>query len=317
MWPRGGPMANGARHYDRKIFRLIFILNRLEAERRVTSTDMAREFNVSLRTVQRDIELLNMTGFPIVNFDKGIHGFAEGFSLKKLMLSSEQASLMTFLFEISRSLGAKFEDSFRDIFSKLIAKEFEAVYYAKIPSGVKLKADDGNLARLERAVAERRRTEIVYSKPGKKAAYTLEPMKIAFFDGFWYLISIDTTAKKLIKSRIDYIKNIRLLDSCFTPRHGLKTMLDESVNIWFAEKPAKRVRLKVAAAAAPYFEAKCHFPRQKIKRRLRDGSIEIETSVSHNMEVMPTVLCWLPHIKVVQPRGLKTELTKLIRSYLK
>ncbi|MBU0896722.1 MAG: HTH domain-containing protein, partial [Candidatus Omnitrophica bacterium] len=53
--------------YDKKIFRLLFILNKLETRKKVSTSDLAKEFNVSLRTVQRDIELLSMAGFPLIS----------------------------------------------------------------------------------------------------------------------------------------------------------------------------------------------------------------------------------------------------------
>ena len=109
--------------YDKKVFRLFSILNQLDSREKVSTSELAREFNVSLRTVQRDIVLLNTTGFPIIPLEKGYHSFIEGFSLKKMMLTREEASLLSFLHDISKSLGEKFEDSFSRILKKVVSKE--------------------------------------------------------------------------------------------------------------------------------------------------------------------------------------------------
>lgn len=308
-------MSSGKGNYDKKIFRLFYILNKIDSAKTVSTDKLAKEFNVTRRTVQRDIELLNMTGFPLVN-SEGVHSFAEGFSLKKMMLSSEEASLISFLYEIAASLGDKFERSFADIFRKLISRDADAVYYAKIPDGVKIKSGDKNLCLLEKAIEKHTKVEILYAKPGRKTVHRLEPLKIVFFDGFWYLLSICERKRELVKSRVDYIKSVKPLKEYFTPSPGLKVILDESVNIWFSEKPDKKVMLKVSGVAAPYFEARCHFPRQRIKKRHKDGSIIIETKISHRMEVIPTVLAWMPHISVISPKNIRDDIKHIISEYL-
>ena len=49
--------------YDKKIFRLVYILNKLSNREKITTANLSHEFNVTVRTVQRDLELLSMTGF--------------------------------------------------------------------------------------------------------------------------------------------------------------------------------------------------------------------------------------------------------------
>jgi len=93
--------------YDKKIFRLWTILNKLDTGGVVYTAKLAKEFNVSIRSVQRDVELLNMVGFPVVSCGKGCYGFVEGFSLKRIMISEEDASLLSFLYEIAKKIGTK------------------------------------------------------------------------------------------------------------------------------------------------------------------------------------------------------------------
>jgi biotin operon repressor len=63
------------RRYDKRLFRLFNILRRLQPEGAVVSKDeLAREFNVSEKTIQRDIEILQMSGEDI-NYDKEKKGY--------------------------------------------------------------------------------------------------------------------------------------------------------------------------------------------------------------------------------------------------
>ena len=253
--PKGVMSMRIANHsYDKKIFRLLYILNKLDKERALTSGELAEEFNVSLRTVQRDIELLNMTGFPLVNMEKGSYSFAEGFSLKKMMVTPDEACLIPCFYELAKTFGERFEHSFKNILNRMLSKESASIYYAKIPEGVKIKHDK-IVTDLESAIRNNNKIKIKYIKPDRKDHRILEPLKIALYDGFWYLLSVSDKEKALVKSRIDYIKTVTETGERFMPMTGFDMLLDESVNIWFEGKP-KTARLKVSAEAAPYFEAR-------------------------------------------------------------
>ena len=303
--------------YDKKVFRLFFILNQLDSRKKVSTNELAREFNVSLRTVQRDIVLLNTTGFPIISFEKGFHSFMEGFSLKKMMLTKEEASLLSFLHDISKSLGEKFENSFSNILKKVVSKEQDSAFYVKLPEGAKISKDYPFVKDLEKAVKNNVKIELQYKTPEKEGYYKVSPLKIIFFDGFWYLLAQVDSKELIIKFRLENITNVALLDEYFIPPRNLSTFLDQSVNIWFTEKRDKQVVLKVDKEAASYFKQQVYFPLQKITKENRDGSLRIETKICHNEEILRIIFRWIPYVHVVKPKELKIEVGNIVKGYLK
>ena len=302
--------------YDKKVFRLFFILNQLDSRKKVSTGELAREFNVSLRTVQRDIVLLNTTGFPIISFEKGYHSFMEGFSLKKMMLTKEEASLLSFLHDISKSLGEKFEDSFSSILQKVVSKEQDSAFYVKLPEGSKISKDYPFIKNLEEAVKNNVKIELQYKTPEKEGDYKVCPLKIIFFDGFWYLLTRVDGKVWIIKFRLENIINVSLLDEYFIPPRNLSTFLDQSVNIWFTEKRDKQVILKVDKEAARYFKQQVYFPLQKIVKENRDGSLRVETKICHNEEILRIIFRWIPYVHVVKPKDLKIEVEEIVKGYL-
>lgn len=62
------------RSYDRKLLRLFFVLNELSTNRAARTKDLAQELNVSVRTMQRDITLLQMTG-ECIDYDGGTRAY--------------------------------------------------------------------------------------------------------------------------------------------------------------------------------------------------------------------------------------------------
>lgn len=64
--------------YDKKFHRLIATIYRLGTVGSVATGDLAREFNVHVRTIQRDLHLIERGGFPLTKTFSGWR-FVEGF----------------------------------------------------------------------------------------------------------------------------------------------------------------------------------------------------------------------------------------------
>ncbi|TYS86278.1 YafY family protein [Rossellomorea aquimaris] len=56
-----------------KVERLLAIIIKLLNTNRITAKKLAEEFEVSVRTIQRDIDSINLAGIPIVSY-KGSNG---------------------------------------------------------------------------------------------------------------------------------------------------------------------------------------------------------------------------------------------------
>jgi predicted DNA-binding transcriptional regulator YafY len=311
-------MPKKNKNYDKKIFRLLFALNRLDRGGKVSTRELSKEFNVSQRTVQRDLELLNMAGFPLAALDdKGQHAFADGFSLKKLMLTKEEASLLSFMLEVSKSLGRDFEESFGQLLKKVLSPEAEPMFYAKIPDGIKMDKQYPFMNDLKSAVKNRNKVEIHYVTEEKDSRFIAHPFKVIFFDGFWYLLVRTDEDARIIRLRLECIKEVKPSSGHFKVPANLKTMLDESINIWFSDQRNKKVTLKVDKEAAKFFKAKKYLPLQKITNENKDGSLTVETMVAQDMEVLPTILLWIPYVRVITPDKLALDIKDIITDYLK
>jgi len=301
--------------YDKKMLRVWTILNKLNTEKKVITEDLAREFNVSVRTVQRDIGLINVAGFLLVSNERGHYSFMEGFSLGKVALSEEEASLLSVLYEIARSLGSNFETSFRDIFRKILDGDKDLFYYVKMPEGEKLNKEYPFMDQIKDAIENYRKLELYYVAE-KKKKHKVDPLKIILFGGFWYLLARIDGKEWIVKFRLDKIKKMKILDEEFEEPENLRLLLDESLNIWFSDERDKKIVIKVDECVSDYFRKQKFFPMQKIKKKNKDGSLLLESKVGDFMEVIPNILKWIPHVTVVEPADLKKEIKTRIRRYL-
>ena len=123
------------KQYPTTVERLLTILSLLDKGKSVATVELAQDLGVTQRTVQRDIALLGRCKYPIWEKKPGRYAFVEGFSLRKVELTEEQASLMSFMGDIALSLGSKFESSFHDLFKRLMTKNMDTPFYAKLSVG--------------------------------------------------------------------------------------------------------------------------------------------------------------------------------------
>lgn len=300
------------------IERLITMLSILDKGKSISSREIAETLDVTQRTVQRDLKVLHDAGYPIQDLDNGRYQFVEGFSLRKVALSEEQASLMSFMFEIASSLGKTFEDSFKDLFKRVMAKDLYSPFFAKVQSKQKPLPATSEVKYLESAILESNRIHLRYvSATQVEKEYCLEPLKMAFFDGFWYLIAIKKGEKQIQKYRLDRIKNVDILEESFAPSVNIDKILADSVNVWFDEVRGGRVLILVTPEAAQFYRDREYFPLQKIVEERKDGSIVIETFPAHPDEILHLVMHWIPCLTVLEPADFKVKVRETVEGYLK
>ncbi|HEY6899718.1 MAG TPA: YafY family protein, partial [Puia sp.] len=89
-----------------RIDRLHAILTHLQSKKKVTAQEMADRFNISLRTVYRDVKALDESGVPVIGEAGTGYTIMEGYRLPPVMFTREEASALL--------LGAKLAEQFTD-----------------------------------------------------------------------------------------------------------------------------------------------------------------------------------------------------------
>ena len=268
--------------------------------------------DVTERTIQRDLRDIELGGFPISKAAPGVYKFIEGFSLKKMNLTDEEASLLLVLKDIVEPLGELFQKPFELLRQKVLRFPEESPFYIKMPSGSQYK--ESKITRvLEKGIIDHTEVRMtLVADPKRKLNYELKPLKIMNYDGFWYLLGINAY-KEVRKFRLDRILDAINTDKSFKITKNIQKMLAESHNIWFGEKRDKVVSFIVPAQFAPYFKQKDYFPMQKIRKTQKNGDILVETRVCNYREIIPTVLSWLEHITLVSPADFKQIIRQILR----
>ena len=118
-------------NYDTILTRLTVILSRLNDGEALSVTELAKEFNVSERTIQRDLNE-RLISFPIYQ-EKKKWKMQEGYRLEK-STSIEDAVVLDIMEKLIEGAGRKFSMKAERLLSKIKNQSFNLFYVITPPS---------------------------------------------------------------------------------------------------------------------------------------------------------------------------------------
>ena len=283
--------------YDKILTRLTIILSRLNDGEALSVTELAKEFNVSERTIQRDFNE-RLVSFPVYQ-DKKKWKMMDGYKLEK-STSIEDAVVLDIMEKLIEGAGKKFSMKAEHLLSKIKNQSFNP-FYAKLDMediGDKLK----EVQQLESAIKSKQEIQCVYNFGDFSKTIDLKPLKIANYEGFWYLIALDARNDLLKKYYLKNIKQITIKEKNFSIDSSLDELLENAISVWFNEDvDPYRVTLELSSEIAKYFKRKPLSKTQRVEELREDGSMVVSVEITDDMEIIPIVKYWMPHIKVIDP----------------
>ena len=302
---------------DDKITRLLYVLNCLD-KGEVNLKKLADEMGVALRTVQRYITTIQEAEFPVYDIRPGVYTFVDGFNLSKMQISAREAGVLAFLSDIANTLGNDFSDAYKGLCRRITAPNQDNPFFLKIAKG--LNFEDTPLTQtLRQAIRKKKYLLVNYKSQTSKTEkqHFVIPIKIAWYEGFWYLVCLGKD-ERIFKFRLDRILKAEQQKKSFNiDDKKFSELLNRSVNIFFEGERNISVTLQVAAQVAHYFRQREYFPEQKIIKESKNGNLTLTTKISKPEEILMIIFHWLPHIKVISPKEIKTAVKNTITGYLK
>lgn len=210
----------------KRLSRLTAILTQLQTKRLLTATSLADKFNVSVRTIYRDIRALEQAGVPIVTEDGKGYTLMEGYKIPPIMFSENQANALI----LAEQLVLKTKDnSFIKDYSEAIEK-IKAVLRQDTKDKANLIADrtrfeyytnrertSSNLSEMQFALANFILVKIEYTNEANQTTTRLiEPFALLSTEN-WLLVAWCRMRNEFRSFRLDRIQRFQLLSENFTP----------------------------------------------------------------------------------------------------
>lgn len=223
-----------------RIDRVTAILIQLQSKRVVKAQEIADRFNISLRTVYRDVKTLEEAGIPIIG-EAGIgYSVMEGYRLPPVMFTREEATA----FLTAEKLIDKLTDqSTREFYKtalfkiKSVLRLTERDHIEQIEENIAVidspyfKGPKDNTAYLQQilqAIGTKQVINIDYfaEHSQEKTNRNIEPIGIFLMGRYWYLIGWCCLRKDYRTFRVDHIRYLSITAIRFEQEHpSLKTFL--------------------------------------------------------------------------------------------
>lgn len=307
-------------------YRRLVALDKLIRDRRFPNClTFASDYEVSQKTVQRDVDYLrDQMGAPI-EYDrerKGFHYTDPTWSLSTLPLT--EGELLTVLLAsrvaeqyrgspVARSLHSVFKRLSEllpanvDIAPELLHNRFTFT----APPSRPLREDIWTA--VVRGLMAQRALHMVYrpfdadtTRKGK--ASHVQPYHIANLQGEWYLFGVHAGHEDVRQFAIGRIESAVVTDESFTvPRDfDVRTLLDGSFARFTSYRDPVTVRLRFDAEVADWVAERQWHARQ-VLRRCKSGEVELSFPAKGLYEVQRWVLSWGRHARVLAPSQLAAD----------
>ena len=297
--------------YDKALTRLRIILQRLNEGEALSVKELASEFNVSTRTIQRDFNEKLVSSYPIYQDNKKWK-MQDGYKIEKIR-DIEDKIVLDIIEKITDSIGGNFKAKSKKLLEKLKNNEYNPIYAKLNIEDISNRLDDINL--LETAIKEKKEIKCQYSYENGRYDTTLQPLKIVNYEGFWYLVALRD--EEVRKYYLKELSNITLTDTTFTVDTKIDELLQNSISIWFNQyNEPFEVKLFASKDISKYFQRR-PLPTQSTFSLNEDGSMEFIVKITHEMEILPIVKYWIPHLHILEPIWLKDIIKKDLQTYLK
>jgi len=264
--------------------RIVSILIQLQSKKIVKAQELAHRFEVSLRTIYRDIRTLEASGVPIYS-EAGVgYALMEGYRLPPVMFTREEVSS----FIAAEKLMQKFTDPtlgthYASAMFKLksVLRSTDKDYLSNIESRVVMQTAEplfgdnspNTLAVLFESIAEKKQILLSYKTFDKEETTqrNIEPVGVFHDHNCWYFLGYCHLRRDYRQFRTDRILEIKKTELDFSIEHdSLETYLNKT------EKtiPTTKVRILVEKKIAKYlaFERKYH---GFVSEKEVDGQIEM------------------------------------------
>lgn len=274
----------------------------------MTITELAKELDVSTKTIQRDL-YDNLKNFGAI---KEGRTWKIDPKLQEDNLASNEKMILGILDEMAKGAGKIFYSKAHSLLSQ-VTQQLEHPIFANI-NGEYL--EEKSIALFEQIeLAIKQKVEIKFDYENYN--FHVKPLKLAFFDGFWYLLALHIGEKEVFKKyHLKTIKNVQILENNFEIPQIVENRLRYANSVWFNLDEQFVVRLFIDKNIKKYFERK-PLRGQTIVGEDKDGSIEIEIKLTHEMEIIPLILWYIPYIKVLEPQWLAADVKSRVQEYLK
>jgi len=306
----------GMAKYDR----LLFILNLLRTRRNLTAALLARECDVTERSIYRDMIALSEANIPIY-YHNG-YKLASDLFLPALNFDFDEYTCLRLALESSplrktgkysgvlKRIGAKVEAGLSQAVKERRKNAVNATHI-DIETSIEEKRAARFYGVIEQAASERRCLKLEYdSVESGETSRIVEPHFIIFRGRAFYFVAFCRLRRELRTFRLERVQNIELLAERFTPQRGITPDSYFEGSWELGGGDPVEVVVRFTGSAAKRVASVVHHARE-IKQRERNGDVVYRVTVRGIDEIQRWILGFGDQAVVQEPMRMRENLSRI------
>ncbi|EQB89599.1 putative DNA-binding transcriptional regulator YafY [Clostridium punense] len=293
-----------------KIERLLGIVVYLLNRDFVNANTLAEKFEVSTRTIQRDIETINLAGIPITSMQgaNGGYGILDNFKIDKQMVNTEDYQfIITALMGMNSAYNnKKIENTLEKI---LNVSKLENSTSTKVKIDFSASREGKNIDEyirlIENAIDEEKAIEFEYTDSyGNKTLREVEPLGVIYKWHGWYMFAYCCDKQQYRQFKVVRMRNLKKLDKFISIKHENIEIL---LNRYEKQNKQKYVDVKILCEEEIRISIEEYFPNAKIVENEKGNFLLQFHGVMNEVFWKGLLFTYGNKVKIIEPEELKIE----------
>ena len=276
----------------------------------ITAKELAERFEVSTRTIYRDIEILSQAKIPVYanKGNGGGIGLLEDYVLDKSMLSEEEQNQILFALQSMEKISNQDEknilEKMSSIFNKIKTNWIDVDFSDWGING----EQDQTFNLIRNAILKHNVIEFVYyNSYGEEKKRQAEPLQIYFKDKSWYLKAYCRLKQDYRLFKISRMKDIKLLNETF--ERELPQIKENKFDY-------KTIQLELEISKDMSYRVYDEFKMEDIIKN-KNGDFIVKVEFPENDWVYGYILSFGENVKVLSPGYVKSIIKEKLKKSLK
>ena len=287
---------------ENRYFQMIYLL--LE-KGSMTAPELADYFEVSVRTIYRDIDILSSAGIPVyaTRGKGGGISIQDNFVLKKSILSEQEQTQILMALQGIRIVEDEYTRTLLSKLSSVFQKQNVNWLEIDFSSWTKSGAGKDNFQKLQSAIFK---SKIVafhyYSGKGEVIKRVVEPLKLVFKSTDWYLYGYCSTRNDFLFFKLTRIRNLEITNDEYV------RSIPEQIFVEEEKFEMETVKVTLLFDKSMSFRVYDKFDDEVTENQ--DGSLLVETVMPNNELLISHILSWGDKVEVISPQNIRNKISE-------
>ena len=283
---------------------------------KTSASDLAKHFEVSVRTIQRDIDALCQAGIPICAFTgtNGGYEILSDFKMNnQLMSKDEYAYIVTAINGLKTVTNNPMAD---DIYEKITAISKSNNTGLILDFSVLREGDEKLLQMLQSAVKNRQVVKFTYTNnSGETREHSVEPIAVIYKWYAWYMLAYNTAKKDYRTYKLVRMEAVCITGDKFSKEHmSAEGILNDCNNSYQGKDISTKVRLRCRGNAIHRIK---EYLNGQLIETFEDGTVIMEIHIVENEQWwIGVVLSQGKEVEVIEPEYIKEQIINSAKEIL-